>query len=147
MLTSTIVISGLIVLGVGSSIWFASQRKKNEELKKEVNLYKSKPYEFKSQNTPTYNPIQNSTTRLTSSTLKSSTTIYRSNNHTNNTSNLLNTIITVDVIDSLSDDHKHSYHYSTPSYESHSHDSSSSHSSYDSGGSYDSGSYDCGWRD
>ena len=145
MLTSTIVISGLVVLGVGGAIWFAYQRKKNEELKKKVNIQESKPCEF-SQNTPTYNPIQNSTTRLKPSPLKSSTTIYRSNNHTNNTSNLLNTIIAVDVIDSLSDDYKHSYHHSTPSYESHSHDSGS-HSSYDSGGGYDSGSCDCGGCD
>lgn len=147
MLTSTIIISGVVVLGaLGIGYYLINSKSKNKESKKEVNIQEAKPYEFNSKSTPTYNPIQNSTTKLTSSHLKRPTTAYR-NNHSNDTSDLLDTIIAVEVIDSLSDNHKHS-HYSTPSYESHSYESSynsDSYSSYDSGGSScDSGSCDCG---
>jgi len=124
MLTSTIVISGLVVLGVGT--FLIHYKNKSKKLENETIAPCARPAQerikFAKVNTDIKTtPISTSTTKQTKTP---SNTVRSHNTYDDN------------------------FYPTCHDYGSNSHSSShDSHSSHDSGGSYDSGSCDCGGCD
>ena len=131
MLTSTIVISGLVVLGVGTLL--IHYKNKSKKLENETIAPYSRPAQERIKFAKVNTDIK--TTPISTSTTKQTTKQTKTPSKTSNTIRNRNT---------YDDDFYPTCH----DYGSGSHsDSHDSHSSCDSGGSYDSGSCDCGGCD
>ena len=125
MLTSTIVISGLVFLGVGGFFVYSKFKNKKSKIEKEIVIPYTRPTQERIQFSKVSHNIK--TTPISTSTTKQTKTPSKTI-HSHNTYN---------------DDLYPIYH----DYGSNSHNSShDSHSSYDSGSS-DSGNCDCGGCD
>ena len=129
MLTSTIVISGLVVLSTGGLFVYSKFKNKKNEIEKEIVT----PYTRPAQERIKFSKVNDNikSTPTSTSSIKQKITPSRSSN----------TIRSHNTYDD-------NFYPTCHDYGSNSHSSShDSHSSHDSGGSYDSGSCDCGGCD